>query len=68
MAVALSGSSQSLDALDKLLGMVRVVQRTIFAKVARDLGCSLGRMCHHHLEIWPNFSGFGGKLKPGLIP
>ncbi|MDV4183107.1 hypothetical protein R1521_31860 [Rhizobium brockwellii] len=42
MAVALSGSSQSLNALDKLLGMVRVVQRTIFAKVARDLGCSLG--------------------------
>ena len=42
MAVALSGSSQSLDALDKLLGMVRLVQWTIFAKVARDLGRSLG--------------------------
>ncbi|KQO76140.1 hypothetical protein ASF69_10145 [Rhizobium sp. Leaf311] len=45
-----------------------MIQRTVFAKVARDLGRSLGRACHHHLEIWSNFSGFGGKLKPGLIP
>lgn len=68
MAVAPSRSSQSLDAVDKLLGMVRVVERTIFAKVAGDLGGSLGRVCHHHFDIRSDFPGLCGKLEPGLIP
>jgi hypothetical protein len=42
MALAPSGSSQTLDALDKLLGMVRMVERTVFAKFAGNLCGSFG--------------------------
>ncbi len=42
MAAELLCSSQSLDTLDKVLGMARVIEWPLFAKIAGDLCGSLG--------------------------